>query len=144
MPKGAGPSNSLGALRNGNTRLLSQLGPDTGFDSIDDLPQARALAAYLDRLEQENALPKTIIYNNNPADNYVFATTAGNYQDGKTPGKNPVWFRLVVFGSKGRHPVAAQRASNSGCSRALSAWSQIRARSCPTPATSISGACCAT
>jgi glucuronate isomerase len=77
----------LGALRNTNTRLLRELGPDTGFDSIGDFPQATALAAYLDRLEQEKALPKTIIYNNNPADNYVFATMIGNFQDGTIPGK---------------------------------------------------------
>jgi glucuronate isomerase len=77
----------LGALRNNNTRLLQQLGPDTGFDSIGDFPQAAALAVYLDRLDQENALPKTIIYNNNPADNYAFATMLGNFQDGSLPGK---------------------------------------------------------
>jgi glucuronate isomerase len=77
----------LGALRNNNTRLLRQLGPDTGFDSIGDFPQASALAAYLDRLDQDDALPKTIIYNNNPADNYVFATMIGNFQDGTIPGK---------------------------------------------------------
>jgi glucuronate isomerase len=77
----------LGALRNTNTRLLTQLGPDTGFDSIGDFPQASALGAYLDALDKENALPKTIIYNNNPADNYVFATMIGNYQDGTIPGK---------------------------------------------------------
>ena len=50
----------LGALRNNNTRLLKQLGPDTGFDSIGDFPQIQSLAAYLDRLDQEKALPKTI------------------------------------------------------------------------------------
>jgi glucuronate isomerase len=77
----------LGALRNNNTRLLKQLGPDTGFDSIGDFPQATALAAYLDRLDQEKALPKTIIYNNNPMDNYVFATMLGNFQDGTMAGK---------------------------------------------------------
>jgi len=77
----------LGALRNNNTRLLKQLGPDTGFDSIGDFPQASTLAAYLDRLDQEKALPKTIIYNNNPADNYVFATMLGNFQDGTMAGK---------------------------------------------------------
>lgn len=77
----------LGALRNNNTRLLKQLGPDTGFDSIGDFPQAQALAAYLNRLDQDNALPKTIIYNLNPADNYVFATMLGNFQDGTIPGK---------------------------------------------------------
>ncbi len=82
----------IGALRNCNTRLLRQLGPDTGFDSMDDIPQARSLAAYLDRLEQENALPNTIIYNNNPTDNYAFATMAGNFQDGSVPGR-------IQFGS---------------------------------------------
>jgi glucuronate isomerase len=82
----------LGALRNNNTRLLKTLGPDTGFDSIGDFPQATALSAYLDRLDQENALPKTIIYNNNPIDNYLFAAMTGNFQDGTIPGK-------VQFGS---------------------------------------------
>jgi glucuronate isomerase len=82
----------LGALRSANTRLLKQLGPDTGFDSIGDWPQSSALASYLDRLDQENALPKTIIYNLNPADNYALATMIGNFQDGTIPGK-------IQFGS---------------------------------------------
>jgi glucuronate isomerase len=69
----------LGTLRNNNTRLLSQLGPDTGFDSIGDYPQGVALAAYLNALEREKALPKTIIYNSNPADNYLFACMLGNF-----------------------------------------------------------------
>jgi glucuronate isomerase len=77
----------LGALRNNNTRLLSQLGPDTGFDSIGDFPQASALSAFLNRLDQDNSLPKTIIYNVNPTDNYAFATMLGNFQDGTIPGK---------------------------------------------------------
>jgi len=77
----------LGAQRSTNTRLLRELGPDTGFDSIGDFPQTAALGAYLDRLDQENALPKTIIYNLNPADNYAFATMIGNFQDGTVPGK---------------------------------------------------------
>ena len=76
----------LGALRNNNTRLLSQLGPDTGFDSIGDYRQGTALAAYLDALEREKALPKTIIYNSNPADNYLFATMLGNFP-GDVPAK---------------------------------------------------------
>lgn len=82
----------LGSLRNTNTRLLRELGPDTGFDSIGDWPQAEALAAYLNILESEHALPRTIIYNNNPADNYVFATAAGNFQDSAVAGK-------IQFGS---------------------------------------------
>src|SRR5258706_7224677 len=77
----------LGALRDTNTPLLRQLGPDTGFDSIGDFPQAAALAAYLDRLESENALPRMIIYNNNPVDNYTFAAVIGHFQDGAIAGK---------------------------------------------------------
>ena len=77
----------LGALRSTNTRLLRTLGPDTGFDSIGDFPQITTLGAFLDRLDQDNALPKTILYNLNPADNYALATMAGNFQDGSVPGK---------------------------------------------------------
>ena len=77
----------LGALRNNNSRLLTQLGPDTGFDSIGDFPQAQTLSAYLNRLDSDNRLPKTILYNLNPADNYVFAAMIGNFQDGTIPGK---------------------------------------------------------
>lgn len=77
----------LGARRNNNTRLFKSLGPDTGFDSIGVYPQVDALAQFLDRLDQENALPRTILYNLNPADNYAFATMLGNFQDGSVPGK---------------------------------------------------------
>jgi glucuronate isomerase len=77
----------LGALRNTNSRLMKQLGRDVGGDSIGDEPQALALARFLDRLEQENSLPKTIIYNLNPADNYAIATMIGNFQDGTIAGK---------------------------------------------------------
>ncbi|MFB3825338.1 MAG: glucuronate isomerase [Bryobacteraceae bacterium] len=70
----------LGARRNNSSRMLARLGPDTGYDSIGDLGQGEALGAYLDRLDSENALPKMILYNLNPADNYVFATMAGNFQ----------------------------------------------------------------
>jgi glucuronate isomerase len=77
----------LGAQRSNNTRLLREIGPDTGFDSIGDYPQTVTLGAYLDMLDQEKALPKTIIYNLNPADNYAFATMLGNFQDGTIPGK---------------------------------------------------------
>ena len=77
----------LGALRNNNDRLLKQLGPDTGFDSIGDFPQAQTLSAYLNKLDSDNLLPKTVIYNLNPADNYAFAAMIGNFQDGTIPGK---------------------------------------------------------
>ena len=77
----------LGALRNNNARLLAKLGPDTGFDSIGDFPQARALSKYLNTLDSTGELPRTVLYNLNPADNYVFATMTGNFQDGTIPGK---------------------------------------------------------
>ena len=77
----------IGPLRNNNSRLFEQLGRDIGCDSIGDLPQANLLSAYLDRLDRENALPKTILYNVNPADNAVFATMVGNFQGDGIPGK---------------------------------------------------------
>ncbi len=77
----------LGALRNNNTRLFEKLGPDIGCDSIGDWPQAQPLARYLARLDRDNRLPRTILYNLNPADNYVFATMIGNFQDGAIAGK---------------------------------------------------------
>jgi glucuronate isomerase len=77
----------LGAIRNNSSRLLGKLGPDTGLDSIGDFPQARALSRYLDQLDSTNQLPRTILYNVNPADNYVFGTMIGNFQDGSVPGK---------------------------------------------------------
>ncbi|BCM93630.1 uronate isomerase [Abditibacteriota bacterium] len=82
----------IGALRSTNTRALQNLGPDTGFDSIGDWSQAQNLARYLDTLESRDSLPKTVIYNLNPADNYVMATMAGNFQDGRIAGK-------IQFGS---------------------------------------------
>ncbi len=77
----------LGARRNNNSRGFRAAGPDTGFDSIGDWPQVDALGRYLDRLDREDALPRLILYNNNPNDNYTFATMLGNFQDGKIPGK---------------------------------------------------------
>ena len=82
----------LGALRNNNTRLVKALGPDTGFDSIGDFPQARSLSRYLDALDSTGELPRTVLYNLNPADNYAFATMIGNFQDGSVAGK-------IQFGS---------------------------------------------
>ena len=77
----------LGARRNVNSRMLRALGRDTGYDSIGDYPQVDGLARYLDRLEAEGALPQTILYNNNPVDNYTMATMIGNFQDGSVPGR---------------------------------------------------------
>ena len=77
----------IGALRNNNTRLFNALGPDTGFDSIGDFEIARPLSKLLNRLDIENKLSKTILYNLNPRDNELIATMIGNFQDGSVPGK---------------------------------------------------------
>jgi len=77
----------IGALRNNNTRMLDALGPDTGFDSIGDFEIARPMARFFDRLDRQQRLARTIVYNLNPADNEVVATMLANFQDGSTPGK---------------------------------------------------------
>ena len=77
----------LGARRNNNSRGFRTAGADTGFDSIGDWPQVDSLGRYLDRLDYEDSLPRLILYNNNPNDNYTFATMLGNFQDGRIPGK---------------------------------------------------------
>ena len=76
-----------GAIRDNNSRMFKQLGPDTGFDSIGQFNTAKAMSKFLNRLDQEGKLTKTIIYNLNPADNEVVATMLGNFQDGSCPGK---------------------------------------------------------
>ncbi len=76
-----------GALRNNNRRMFEKLGPDTGFDSIGDTPVARNMSRFLDSLDYEDKLAKTILYNLNPADNELVATMAGNFQDGTAAGK---------------------------------------------------------
>lgn len=82
----------FGVFRNTNTRCFNRLGPDTGFDSMADFTQGTELKNFLDRLDRENALTKTVLYNLNPVDNALVATMAGNFQDGITPGK-------IQFGS---------------------------------------------
>ena len=82
----------IGALRDTNTRMKDTLGPNTGFDSIADSAIAAPLAKFLDSLDKEAMLPKTILYSLNPNDNYTLGTMAGNFQDGIIPGK-------VQFGS---------------------------------------------
>ncbi|MEJ7738451.1 MAG: glucuronate isomerase [Chitinophagaceae bacterium] len=77
----------LGALRNNNSRMLRSLGPDTGWDSIGDYSQARALSRFLDTLDSQNKLTRTIIYNLNPADNELIATMTGNFNDGSVAAK---------------------------------------------------------
>jgi glucuronate isomerase len=77
----------LGALRNNSSRMFRKLGADTGWDSIGDFSHARALAKFLNRLDENNKLAKTIIYNLNPSDNELFATMIGNFNDGSVAGK---------------------------------------------------------
>jgi len=77
----------VGAMRNNNTRLFRQLGPDTGFDSIGDYPQGKKMSRFLDSLDVNEHLPKTIIYNLNPRDNYLMGTMLGNFMDGSQAGK---------------------------------------------------------
>ena len=76
----------LGPLRNNSSRLLKTFGPDAGTDSMGDWAQAEKMSTFLDRLDQEDALPKTIVYNNNPSDNFVVSTMLGNFQR-DFPGK---------------------------------------------------------
>jgi glucuronate isomerase len=82
----------LGALRNQNSRAFRSLGPDTGYDSIGDFTMGRSLGRLLDRLDSRDKLAKTILYVLNPRDNEMIATTIGNFQDGRIPGK-------IQFGS---------------------------------------------
>ncbi|HKJ89986.1 MAG TPA: glucuronate isomerase [Oceanipulchritudo sp.] len=77
----------LGAMRNVNDKLYADLGPDVGGDSIGDFEQGRALGNYLGRLAEKGTLPKTILYNLNPRDNYLFASMIGNFQGDGIPGK---------------------------------------------------------
>jgi glucuronate isomerase len=82
----------LGALRNNNARMMRQLGADTGWDSIGDFSQGKALAKFLNKLDSTDELAKTILYNLNPADNELMATMIGNFNDGSVAGK-------IQFGS---------------------------------------------
>ncbi len=82
----------IGALRNNNSKMFEKLGPDTGFDSVNDFQIAEGLSKILDSLEKKDCLPKTILYTLNPKDNYVLGTMLGNFQGGGIPGK-------IQFGS---------------------------------------------
>ena len=85
----------LGPQRSNNTRMLRQIGPDTGFDSIGDWPVALPLARFLDSMDVKRLLPKTILFNINPRDNYVLGTMIGNFQGSEVTGKiqfGPAWW----------------------------------------------------
>ncbi|MEH7118496.1 glucuronate isomerase [Neobacillus vireti] len=77
----------INALRNNNSRMFEEMGPDTGWDSMNDEKIAKPLSKLLNLIEQESGLPKTIIYSLNPNDNAVIASMIGNFQGGGTPGK---------------------------------------------------------
>ena len=70
----------IGALRNNSSRMFKAVGPDTGFDSIDDFSYARQLSALLDSMDADNALPRTILYYVNRKDTDMLAAMAGNFQ----------------------------------------------------------------
>ncbi len=82
----------LGVVRNTNSRMFEKCGPDSGFDTINDTQQGPSVLNYLDALASEDALPKIILYNLNPRDNYLFAALTGAFQDGSIAGK-------IQFGS---------------------------------------------
>ena len=92
----------VGAIRNNNTRLFHDLGPDTGFDSIGDFKMARSMSKFLDRLDQQKQLAKTIVYNLNPVDNALVVTMINNFNDGETAGKmqfgSAWWYMDQKFG----------------------------------------------
>ena len=96
----------VGVIRNNNSRLFDLAGRDIGCDSISDSMQVKSLGAFLNRLETNHCLPKTIVYNLNPADNYVFATMLGNFQDGKNCRQNANGKRLVVSRPARRNGMA--------------------------------------
>ena len=82
----------IGAMRNNNSRMFEKMGPDTGFDSVNDFEIAENLSKLLNALDKEDLLPKTILYCLNPKDNYVLGTMLGNFQRGPVRGK-------IQFGS---------------------------------------------
>ena len=94
----------IGAMRNNNSKMFEKLGPDTGFDSVNDFEIAKGISKLLDNLEKENSLPKTILYCLNPKDNYVLGTMLGNFQGGGIKGKiqfgSGWWFNDQMDGMK--------------------------------------------
>lgn len=77
----------LGALRSNNYRMQARPGTESGFDSIGDFPQMAAMARFFNKLDRDGKLTRTIIYNLNPADNEIFATMIGNFNDGSLRAK---------------------------------------------------------
>lgn len=85
----------IGALRNNNSRMFAALGPDTGFDSMDDFSFASQLARLLDDMQAADALPRTVLYCLNPKDFPTIAGMLGNFQGDGVRGKmqfGPAWW----------------------------------------------------
>src|SRR5699024_8652051 len=82
----------IGPMRNNNRKMFARLGPDAGFDSIDDREIAKGLSGFMDALEVKGNLPKTVLFCLNPKDNYVLGTMLGNFQSSEVPSK-------IQFGS---------------------------------------------
>ena len=81
-----------GPMRNNNSKMFKRLGPDAGYDSIGTWNTSESLSRFLDKLDSEGNLAKTILYPINPSDNDMIATMIGNFQEGPVPGK-------IQFGS---------------------------------------------
>ena len=94
----------LAAIRNLNTPMFKRLGPDTGYDAVNDQPIAQNLGAFLNALQSEGQLPKTILYSLNPNDLEVLGTVMGCFQDGSVPGKiqcgSAWWFNDHIEGMR--------------------------------------------
>lgn len=87
----------IGAMRNNSTRMFKAIGVDTGFDSVGDCEIAHTLSRFLDALDVNNKLPKTILFNLNDKDNTVLATMLGNFQSAEAESKiqfGPAWWFL--------------------------------------------------
>ena len=102
----------IGPLRSTRTRLREAVGPDSGGDSMRDRPIAETLNALLDRMDRDDALPRTILYTLDPTKNAVIVTTAGNFQDGTVPGKVQAgtawWFNDQLDGMRDQMTQLAQ------------------------------------
>lgn len=94
----------LGAMRNNSTKMFDTIGPDTGFDSIDDPQIAFGLSRFLDELDKDGLLPKTVLFCLNPKDNYVLGTMLGNFQSSEAVGKiqfgSAWWFNDNIDGMR--------------------------------------------
>ncbi|WP_336234576.1 glucuronate isomerase [Flammeovirga sp. MY04] len=104
----------LGVIRNNSKRQFLALGADTGFDSISDASQADGIAQLFSTLDENDELPKTIVYNLNPADNYMIATMVGNFQDGSISGKIQMGSRWWFLDQKEGMEMQMNSLSNLG------------------------------